>query len=474
MAESLIAPTRRFVETVADALVEISDGVDGVRTDRLRQDAALEAFNLTCALLAADGRQSDDELWELLAAFGPQLETRLAGATPEALRDSDLLTRQQDFAGAPSALFEVLLAADAARGTDHARDYYRRAIEVAFSVAAIDLHTSEQELDEIERYRGMLLSAIEAMEGRRVTPATGGAPRTAPPADPAATDPPARPIDDLLAELDDLIGLEGVKHEVKLVTNLLRVQAIRRERGLKVLDHSRHLVFTGNPGTGKTTVARLLAQIYRTLGVVARGQLVETDRSGLVAGYVGQTAPLVNARFDEADEGVLLIDEAYSLLRACERDVVREAIFTIVQLIEDRRDRIVVIMAGYPDEMEELIASNPGLRSRFPKSISFPDYTTDELLAIIDSLGEKAGYELDEGARATARTWLDAVPRDKGFGNGRLARNLFEDAVARHAGRVVALTDPTDEQLTTLVAADIAEPGKGPRHSNAAATPGPA
>ncbi len=230
-------------------------------------------------------------------------------------------------------------------------------------------------------------------------------------------DPPARPLEELLAELDELVGLQAVKAEVKLVTNLLQVQKLRRERDLPVLEQSRHLVFTGNPGTGKTTVARLLAQIYRTLGVVKRGHLVETDRAGLVAGYVGQTAPRVVAVFDSADEGVLLIDEAYSLARGGERDFGREAIDTIVKLIEDRRDRIVVIMAGYTDEMAELVATNPGIRSRFPRTIHFPDYTTDELLAIIDGMGDKGGYQLDDEARAKARAWLDAAPRDKGFGN---------------------------------------------------------
>lgn len=476
-----MAPVRAFVEAVGHALTEVSAGIASgdaarraVSEERWRHDAALEAFNLVCSLVALDGRSTDDELWALLGAFGPRLETRLAGATPEALRDSGLVEAQRGFVEQPSPLLEVLVAADVRHGTTWTRTYHDAAVELAFAVAALDLHTSRAELEGIERFRQVLLDAVASARPRSPVPGPTGpvAPATTA-ADGAAADAgatrapepeqdPPRPIGELLAELDELIGLDGVKHEVKLVANLIRVQKIRSERGLPVLDQSRHLIFTGNPGTGKTTVARLLAQIYRTLGVVARGHLVETDRAGLVAGYVGQTAPMVTARFDEADEGVLLIDEAYSLVRGGERDFGREAIDMIVKLIEDRRDRIVVIMAGYPDEMEELIAANPGLRSRFPKVIHFPDYTTDELLAIIDMTGRKAGYHLDPGARARARIWLDAVPRDRGFGNGRTGRNLFEHAVATHATRLADVEDPTDAQLTTLVADDVPMPGQGP------------
>jgi SpoVK/Ycf46/Vps4 family AAA+-type ATPase len=265
----------------------------------------------------------------------------------------------------------------------------------------------------------------------------------------------SRPIDALLAELDALVGLEPVKAEVKLVTALLRVQKIRQERGLPVLEGSRHLVFTGNPGTGKTTVARLLAEIYRTLGVVERGHLVETDRSGLVAGFVGQTALRVREVFDRADEGVLLVDEAYALARGGGNDFGREAVDTLVKLVEDRRDRIVVIVAGYPEEMATFLDSNPGLRSRFPRTIFFPDYSDDELVAILDSLAERHHYRLTDGARRAARAYLSRQERGRGFGNGRLARNLFEQAIANQATRLVRSDDPTDDELVTLTARDI-------------------
>ena len=202
-------------------------------------------------------------------------------------------------------------------------------------------------------------------------------------------------------------------------------------------------------------VARLLAQIYRSLGALERGHLVETDRSGLVAGFVGQTAPLVVKRFDEADGGMLFIDEAYTLVRGGENDFGREAVDQLVKLIEDRRDRTAVVVAGYPDEMRELIAANPGLQSRFPRTIVFPDYTTDELVQIFRGICSKQSYELAADGEDRLRAILDGTPRDKGFGNGRLARNLFEAAVSRHASRVAKLEAPTDEDLQRFVPADL-------------------
>jgi SpoVK/Ycf46/Vps4 family AAA+-type ATPase len=246
-----------------------------------------------------------------------------------------------------------------------------------------------------------------------------------------------------------------VKAEVRLVTNLIQVQNLRRKRNLPVADSSRHLIFTGNPGTGKTTVARLLAQIYRTLGVVEKGHLVETDRSQLVAGFVGQTAIQVRKVVEGSLGGVLLVDEAYALARGDERDFGQEAIDTLVKLVEDHRDDLVVIAAGYPDEMGDFVESNPGLRSRFPKTIAFPDYSTDELVAIFVSMADRSAYRCTPEAVEHLRRWFEAQPREKGFGNARLARNLFEASVARQASRVVAVTDPTDEQLMSLTPADV-------------------
>jgi SpoVK/Ycf46/Vps4 family AAA+-type ATPase len=326
-------------------------------------------------------------------------------------------------------------------------------------VCAIDAVPSEAELAGLERFRSVLLRAIDrggvSRPGGVVGQPASAAAAARPPAPPQE---PARPLEELLAELDGLVGLAAVKAEVKLVTNLLQVQNLRKERGLPVVESSRHLVFTGNPGTGKTTVARLLAQIYRTLKVVDKGHLVETDRAGLVAGYVGQTALKVTEVFDSALGGILLIDEAYALNRGGDNDFGREATDTLVKLIEDHREDIAVIAAGYPDEMHAFIESNPGLRSRFPRTIHFPDYSTDELVSIVESMCKKASYTLTAGARDATRTFFDGQVRDKGFGNGRIARNLFESAMAHQATRLVTIPNPTNEQLMELLADDIVAP----------------
>ena len=351
---------------------------------------------------------------------------------------------------------------DAREGSNYSYVYYEQAMAVAHTVVSLDPYTSAAELAAIQKFRSLLLGTIRGrgVTASRAATSDPGDPRT--PSDEELGEP--RPIEELLDELDELIGLDGVKREVKLVSDLLQVQKLREDRGLPVMDQSRHLVFTGNPGTGKTTVARLLAQIYRTLGVVDRGHLIETDRSGLVARYVGHTAVKVREVFDQADQGVLLIDEAYALARGGENDFGMEAIDAIVKLVEDRRKSMVCIAAGYPVEMREFVDANPGLRSRFPKVIEFPDYDTDELVEIFELIAAKSHYEADEGGFDAIRAWIDAQPRTKGFGNGRLARNLFESAVARQATRIVRVDDPTDEQLVTLTVEDIPAPDESLDH----------
>lgn len=452
----LEAAVTAFEQALTPIVQTLAGTVEGVDRDALAVDVTREALAIVAAIVDCDGTRTDAELWSLLVIFGPRLGGDLLRATPDDLRRSDLVVGRAQWLEVPSTMLDLLARYDARHATGHARTYHDRAVAIAFAVAAVDPYTTEGELKAIEAFRASMARAGAGPGGHEPgVPAAATTGGSSPGALTEVELPPPRPLDELMAELDDLVGLDGVKTEVKLVTDLIRVQNLRRERDLPVAEQSRHLVFAGNPGTGKTTVARLLAQIYRTLGVVERGHLVETDRSGLVAGFVGQTATKVVEVFDAAEQGVVLIDEAYALVRGGGNDFGREAIDTIVKLVEDRRDRVVVIAAGYPDEMADFIGANPGLRSRFPRTIVFDDYSTDDLVAIFTSIGEDSGYRGDEAAMAKVRAWFDAQTRDKGFGNGRVARNLFEASVARHASRVVTIEDPSDEDLTTLEADDI-------------------
>lgn len=262
-------------------------------------------------------------------------------------------------------------------------------------------------------------------------------------------------IGDPQGELADLVGLAPVKEQVRRLVAEARADQLRATAGMPDRHRSRHMVFVGNPGTAKTTVARLLARIYAQLGTLANGHLVEASRVDLVGQYIGQTSPKVRKMFNKASGGVLFIDEAYALIpHDSHRDFGVEAVSTLLKLMEDRRDEVVVIVAGYPREMQRFLSSNPGLASRFPKTLTFDDYGDDELFTIFELVARQAGFVVGPGVEERVRALIPA-PHPPGFGNGRFIRNVFEEAVSIQAERLVDLTEPTVEDIRTLVAADL-------------------
>lgn len=265
-------------------------------------------------------------------------------------------------------------------------------------------------------------------------------------------------LDELLDQLNSLVGLQSVKDDVTSLIHLQEIQRIRKERGLKQIPLSNHLVFYGNPGTGKTTVARLLAKIYHAIGILSKGTLVEVDRSGLVGGYVGQTAIKTKSVLDSALGGVLFIDEAYALAYSNSgNDYGREAIDTILKGMEDNREDLIVIAAGYPDLMQKFIDSNPGLRSRFNKYIRFPDYTPDELIDIFKMLCDKSGYKISDEALKLVSETLNKryVNRGENFANGREVRNIFEVIISNQANRLFGRENISNEELCEIIPNDV-------------------
>ncbi len=384
-------------------------------------------------------------------------------ASPEAALNIGYKNRS--FAEGTPLLLRCCVAMDDKDGTRSAQQFVDGESQLLYAAADVDGDLTGRELSFITTYAGSLrtflmtraagrhASSMQEMTRREEKDESGASARSGEKAGsdaPKKAEEPEKTLDELMAELDSLIGLEGVKREVRTLTNLIKVRAMRKEHGMKVMDMSFHMVFTGNPGTGKTTVARLVARIYKQLGFLSKGQLIETDRSGLVAGYVGQTAGKVTEVVNSALGGILFIDEAYALARkGMENDFGREAIDTLVKLMEDHRDDLVVIVAGYTDEMHDFLTSNPGLISRFNKYIDFPDYSDDELMAILEMNAKRQGYAVDEAADGVVREMLSSMTLSErvDFGNARGMRNTLEKLVQEQANRLAQQTGEITRQM---------------------------
>ena len=379
--------------------------------------------------------------------------------------------------------FRRMVQADLEGGRSQSRRFVDTFTLMALLFAAVDGKVSEAEAGFVNACADSLSSYCDhaGVRGGKsgldvnefVARRTDGAPvKTGRPEDEAVSPAPSRDeskseeppeekepsLEELLAELDGLCGLAKVKEDVKGLINLVKVRKLRQEAGLPVPPMSLHLVFMGNPGTGKTTVARLLSKIYHAVGVLSKGQLVEVDRSGLVAGFVGQTALKTQEAIDKALGGVLFIDEAYALANQDNaNDFGREAIEVLLKGMEDHRDDLIVIVAGYTDLMGNFIHANPGLESRFNKYFYFEDYDGGQLAEIFRSMCKKNGYELDEAADKAAAEAFQVLyeRRDENFGNARDVRNVFEAAVASQANRVAAMDAPEKKDLMALTVADL-------------------
>ncbi|NMM23344.1 MAG: AAA family ATPase [Phycicoccus sp.] len=434
------APQRPTL-TLDQALVALADVAEsaGLDAGTTRAEGA--------ALAAAVAESAPGAATSWAAAVG--------GATTQDFFDA--ATRGRRWRAAPTASLSGLVA----QGSSHSVPYAEALAEVAS--AACDL--GEPTMRVIGNASVAAAAQLTAAGARTTTTtapttpvmaatATATTPKESPPAEVIKP----KTVDELLDELDALIGLERVKREIHRQVALLRVGRLRTEAGLKKATITRHLVFTGNPGTGKTTVARLVGGIYQALTLLSKGQLVEVDRSELVAGYLGQTAIKTAEVVAGAAGGVLFIDEAYSLTGD---QYGTEAVDTLVKEMEDRRDDLVVIVAGYPAPMEEFVAANPGLSSRFRTIIEFDDYTDDELVEILTLLADGADYELTPEAAAQFRELLAATPRGATFGNGRFSRNMLEAAIGRQAWRLREVDTPTTEQLRQLLPQDLDDDEQG-------------
>lgn len=381
----------------------------------------------------------------------------------------------------PPVFYWNLAENDAKRGTEASRTFIRMLTNILLYLAAVDDDVSYDEAAYITECTDKLTAICDTSGVRKSREAlnpldyvtssepgfqekhrlqeqtAGGEKSKAGDAEKPDAEEKKPDFDELMAQLDSLVGLDDVKKDIKNLMNLVKVRRLRKENGLPIPPMSLHMVFMGNPGTGKTTVARIISGLYAAIGVLEKGQLIEVDRSGLVAGYVGQTALKTQEVIKSALGGVLFIDEAYSLASGGENDFGREAIETILKAMEDHRDELIVVVAGYDGPMEKFINSNPGLQSRFNKYFYFPDYNGEQLLHIFKGQCKKNGYALTEEAEAEANAMFEELYENRGenFGNGRDVRNVFEDTVVRQSNRVAALDAPTKDDLMQFLPEDL-------------------
>ncbi len=452
-----------FLKTVPDA------------TLRLRLSHEADNFFRSCALGVwnADGGLLTTGYVEYYNAV------YLRGNQTPSILFWELATSVTEYSGlmAPD-FFHRMRAYDKVAGTDLSRRFVDIVTHMGLLFAAVDGVVSPGEAEFVNASSELLtrLCDKDGLKGSRtpldardfvtVRPAAGTGGPQAPAPSPAGPEKEEKPekkepeptLEELLAQMDELCGLEKVKADVKSLINLVKVRKLREKEGLPVPPLSLHLVFMGNPGTGKTTVARLLAKLYHVIGVLSKGQLVEVDRSGLVAGFVGQTALKTQEVINKALGGVLFLDEAYALTsHTGQNDFGQEAVEVLLKNMEDHRDDLIVIVAGYTDLMGDFIHSNPGLESRFNKYFYFDDYNGEQMLQIFRSMCKKNGYALDDAAEGYAKEFLSEMYacRDENFGNARDVRNFFERSVAFQSDRVAGLEQVDKDTLMALTAADL-------------------
>jgi len=441
------APLPPPLDQALDALVDVAESA-GVEAGTARAEGG--------ALAAAVAESAPGAAASWAAAVG-------GGTTQDFF---DAATRGRRWRAAPTATLNGLVA----QGSSHSVPYAQALAEVVSAACGLGEPTMRV-IGNASVAAAAQLTAAGARTGTRPPRSTETRTDLSEPDRPMAqpeTDkssesvPPetmkVKTVEGLLAELDALIGLERVKREIHRQVAILRVERLRAEAGMKNATITRHVVFTGNPGTGKTTVARLVSGIYQALGLLSKGQLVEVDRSELVAGYLGQTAVKTAEVVATAAGGVLFIDEAYSLTGD---QYGTEAVDTLVKEMEDRRDDLVVIVAGYPAPMQAFVAANPGLSSRFRTTIEFDDYTDDELVKILTLLAEGSDFDLTPDALMHFRELLAGTARDSTFGNGRFSRNMLEAAIGRHAWRLREVEAPTTDQLRELLPQDLDDDEQG-------------